>query len=208
MHCAAVESLNRQTQLIIVEEAQKAGKGGRRGCIVSGRLSCVCVCVLVKTIPARAAWQDDWHLTSLLPSFLPIQADWLPLWSQISSQTFLPFRLLPSKVAACILLHFVAPNEVTCYVIVPAKHSSHLRSVNLMAFRLFKQNGSWCETADRRGREDEGLRGWGARRRAAEQSYEKALRDLRRRGIFPPGWSIPPSGKICLCIQKKNNKSK
>lgn len=41
--CASVDSLNHQTQLIIVEEAQKAANGGRLGCIVSGRLANVFV---------------------------------------------------------------------------------------------------------------------------------------------------------------------
>ncbi len=36
-----------------------------------------------------------------------------------------------------------------------------------------------------------------------EQSYEKALPDLRHRGIFPPSRKILPWYKICLCIQKK-----
>lgn len=34
--CGQGHSLNFQTQLIVVEEAQKAGKGAGRGCIVSG----------------------------------------------------------------------------------------------------------------------------------------------------------------------------
>lgn len=43
--CCCRLSLNRQTQLIIVEEAQKARKGGGRGCIVSRRLGRVCACM-------------------------------------------------------------------------------------------------------------------------------------------------------------------
>lgn len=49
-HCASADSLNHQTQLIIVVEPQKAANSGRLGCIVSGRLANVCVrwCVFVK----------------------------------------------------------------------------------------------------------------------------------------------------------------
>lgn len=65
--CCCRLSLNRQTQLIIVEAAQKAGKGGGRGCIVSRRQGRVCVCARmcvcfwassIETNPAKAAWQD------------------------------------------------------------------------------------------------------------------------------------------------------
>lgn len=123
----------------------------------AGPYVCLCVCC----VPARAAWQDGWHLTWLLPSFLSIQAAWLPLWSKISSLLFTleprASRLRPLKghgLRPSILLRFVVPNEVTRYVLVLAKHFTHHPSANLMAFHLFKGKAAGGEVT-----------GWGARRR-------------------------------------------
>lgn len=64
MHCAAADSLNHQTQLIIVEEAQKAARARGRGGIVSRRLG-----PSVFQSLARAAWQGRLTLDLAAPLF-------------------------------------------------------------------------------------------------------------------------------------------
>lgn len=52
-------------------------------------------------------------------------------------------------------------------------------------------------------RDGGGMKRWGVRWSAEEQSHEKALPGLRRRGIFPPSWNICPSWKCASALSRK-----
>lgn len=67
-----------------------------------------------------------------------------------------------------------------------------------MAFRLFKvTTAGGCHTGCD-GRQKK-MKEW------TRKSYEKALPDLRHRGIFPPDSNLPAGYEICFCVAKKNN---